>query len=178
MTTSLNWPRPVRILHWLSAALVIGCLLAVWGHEFYPKGNPTRTMLMQLHFLAGGLIGLLVLVRIGVRMSASAPKHPMPSWMAKMASLAHVALYASLVALPVAGYVAVSGKGAPLDILGLFEMPPLPVSKELAGFAKESHEVLGNLLVFMLFLHIGAAAMHARMLGDKVLAGMLGRADD
>lgn len=171
-----NWSPVSRAQHWLTAILVVVCVGAVWGHEAFDRSNPLRGQLMQLHFLMGGTLGLLTVLRLVSRLLLKAPEHKMSAGMAMAAKVGHMALYGLLFALPVAGYIMVSGKGAPIDLLGLITVQPLPVSKETAGTFKEIHEVLGNALVAMVGLHVAAAVYHAVVLKDKVLQSMVGRA--
>lgn len=171
-----NWSPLSRAQHWLAAVFVVMCVCAVWGHEAFDRSSPLRGQLMQLHFLLGGFLGLLTVVRLGTRLLVKAPKHEMAPGIAFAAKVGHLALYGLLLALPIAGYLTVSGKGVPIDLLGLVTLQPLPVSKEAAVLFKEVHEVLGNALVAMVGLHVAAAVYHALILKDKVLHSMLGRA--
>jgi len=172
----LNWPPLVRIQHWLTVLLMVLCIGAVWSHEAFDKSNPLRAQLMQLHFLLGGLIGLLILPRFLTRAFVRGPLHAMPPLVALLAKAGHLAIYLLIVLLPICGYVAVSGKGLPIDLLGLLEIPPLPVSTQVAKLVKELHEWFGNAMVALVALHVAGAIFHAVVLKDKVLHAMLGRA--
>lgn len=174
----LNWPPLVRIQHWLTVLLMLLCIGAVWSHEAFDKSNPLRAQLMQIHFLLGALIGLLTLPRLLTRALVKGPVHAMPPLVASLAKAGHLSLYLLMVLLPICGYVAVSGKGLPIDLLGLLELPPLPVSKEVAKGFKDLHEGLGNALIALVALHVAAAVFHAVVLKDKVLHSMVGRATD
>lgn len=173
---TLNWPPLVRIQHWLTVLLVVLCIGAVWSHEAFDKSNPLRAQLMQLHFLLGGLIGLLTVPRLLTRALVKKPVYEMSPLVALLAKAGHLGLYLLMVLLPVCGYVAASGKGLPIDLLGLLEIPALPVSKEVAKVFKELHEVLGNAMIALVVIHVAAAIFHAVVLKDKVLHSMVGRA--
>ncbi len=172
-----NWPPAIRVQHWLTVLLVVMCIGAVWSHEAFDKSNPVRAQLMQLHFLLGGSIGLLTVLRLATRGLVNGPAHSMAPVVALLAKAGHLGLYLLLVLLPVCGYVGVSGKGLPIDLLGLASIPPLPVSAETAKWVKELHEDLGNALIALLAIHVAAALFHAVVLKDRVLASMLGRVD-
>lgn len=171
-----NWNPAVRVLHWLAVLLVVGCVGAVWSHESFDKADPLRGQLMQLHFLLGGTIGLLTLLRLVTRALLPSPHHVMPPLIATLAKAGHLGLYLLLLLLPVCGYVAVSGKGLPINLLGIVELPPLGVSKDVAGVFKEIHEVLANGLIGLVCIHVAAALYHFKVLKDDVLQSMLGRA--
>lgn len=173
---SENWNWAIRWLHWLTVWVVLGCVLAVWSHEAFDKGSVGRALLMQWHFVLGGLIGLLALSRLLLRRVLSAPVHGMSPITALLARLGHGGLYALMLLLPLTGYVGASGKGLPLDLLGLWQLPPAPVGREVAHVAKEVHEALGNAFIGLLGVHVAAVAYHAIILRDKVLQSMLGRA--
>lgn len=173
---NLNWPPLVRAQHWLTVLLMIFCIGAVWSHEAFDKTNPLRGQLMQFHFLLGGAIGLLTLPRLLTRTQVKGPVHSMTPLIALLAKAGHLSLYLLMVLLPICGYVAVSGKGLPINLLGLVDIPPLPVSKEMAKAFKEVHEGLGNALIGLVALHIAAALFHAVVLKDKVLHSMVGKA--
>ncbi len=174
---SNNWNPAIRAQHWLTVLLMIVCIGAVWGHEAFDKTDPLRAQLMQLHFLLGGAIGLLTLPRLATRAFIQGPNHATTPMLALLAKLGHLGIYLLMLALPLCGYIAVSGKGLPIDLLGLIEIPALPVSKEWGKAFKELHEGLANGLIALVALHVAAAVFHAVVLKDKVLHSMLGRAD-
>lgn len=171
-----NWPPLIRALHWLAVLLMALCIGAVWSHEAFDKTDPLRAQLMQFHFLLGGVIGLLTCSRLLTRALVKDPVHSMTPVVALLAKAGHLGLYLLMVLLPICGYIAVSGKGLPINLLGLAEIPPLPVSKELAKAFKELHEGLANGLIALIALHVAAAVFHAVVLKDKVLHAMVGRA--
>ncbi|QDX80036.1 hypothetical protein B9N43_01460 [Denitratisoma sp. DHT3] len=173
-----NWPPLIRAQHWLTVLLMVLCIGAVWSHEAFDKADPLRARLMQFHFLLGGTIGLLTLPRLLTRAFVKAPVHPMAAAVALLAKAGHLGLYLLMILLPVCGYIAVSGKGLPIDLLGLVDIPPLPVSKDTAKAFKELHEGLANGLIALVALHVAAAIFHAVALKDKVLHSMMGRADE
>lgn len=173
-----NWPPLLRALHWLTALLIILCISAVWSHEAFDKTNPVRAQLMQIHFLLGGVIGLLTLSRLLTRALVKGPVHSMTPVVALLAKAGHLGLYLLMLLLPICGYVAVSGKGLPINLLDWVNIPPLPVSNEVAKGFKELHENLGNALIALVAIHVAAALFHALVLKDKVLHAMLGRATD
>ena len=175
---NLNWPPLIRAQHWLTVLLMILCISAVWSHEAFDKSDPLRGQLMQLHFLLGGIIGLLTLPRLLTRALVKGPVFPMSPVVALLAKAGHLGPYLLMILLPICGYVAVSGKGLPIALLGLADIPPLPVSNEVAKVFKELHETLGNVLIAFVALHVAAALFHALVLKDKVLHSMVGRANN
>lgn len=173
-----NWSPLIRAQHWLAVLLMILCIGAVWSHEAFDKSNPLRGQLMQLHFLLGGAIGLLTLPRLLTRVLVTSPAHSMTPVVALLSKAGHLGLYLLMVLLPICGYMAVSGKAQPINLLGWVDIPPLPVSQEIAKVFKELHEGLANALIALVALHVAAALFHALVLKDKVLHAMVGRAGE
>ena len=167
-----TWNVSMRTMHWLFVVLVVGAIASVWGHEAFEKGSAMRTLLMQIHFGLGGLAGLLILPRIAVRLFAAEPEYDMPPAMRRLAHTAHIGLYALLIALPVLGYIGVSGKGLPIELPFGIPITPLPVTEGFAKAAREVHEGLATALLVLLGLHVAAAGFHAIVLKDGVLASM------
>lgn len=170
-----TWSPLIRVQHWLTVLLMILCVAAVWSHEAFDKTNPLRAQLMQIHFLLGGSIGLLTLFRLLTRFFIKAPVHAMPPVVALLARAGHLGLYLLMVLLPLAGYVAVSEKGLPINLLGLVELPPLPVSERVGEVFEELHEGMANVLIALVAVHVAAVVFHVVVLKDKVLDAMLGR---
>jgi len=96
------------------------------------------------------------------------------AWEKGVAHATHWTLYLLLIAMPVTGWLMVSGsdKRRPLDWFGLFDIPYLPVSKAAGGFGHEAHELLGWLMLALVVLHIAAALRHHLILRNAVLARM------
>lgn len=175
MQTNQNWPRIMRVIHWVSAVAVVGAVGAVWGHELYAKGTPQRVLLMHMHFTIGLLIAGLTLLRVVTRTRTAAPTHPMPSIVKRAATVGHIALYSALLLLPLTGYLAVASHGKPIPLLGGLQLPAITVTEEIGDLAESVHELLATVLLTALGAHLLGVLFHARILKDKVLNGMLGR---
>ena len=75
--------------------------------------------------------------------------------------------YLSIVYTPLWVEGMVSGKGNPVSLFGLVNVPALPVGADKAvnGVFHESHEVFATLLLVLLAIHVAAAFKH--MIIDK-----------
>jgi cytochrome b561 len=92
----------------------------------------------------------------------------------RAARVAHYALYALLVAVPIAGIVVQFARGDALPVFGVFEISsPWLVDRAFARSVKEVHEVLANALVIFAGLHAGAALVHHWVFRDRTLVRML-----
>ena len=162
-------------LHWLMFILLIAVYACIELREFYPKGSDPREALKAWHFTLGMLVFLLALARLASRLSGTSPAIvPEPlQWQKKLAGLAHVLLYLLMIALPLAGWLALSAAGKPIPFFGL-ELPALiGANKELGATIKEIHKTAGTLGYFLIGLHAAAALFHHYFKRDNTLARML-----
>jgi cytochrome b561 len=105
----------------------------------------------------------------------------MKAWERLAAQATHIAFYVLMFAVPLSGWAmsSTSSSGVPTLWFGLFEVPPLPgldgspEMHDLHEGAEEAHELLGNLLILLLILHVGAALKHHFWNRDDVLRRML-----
>ncbi|HLI10038.1 MAG TPA: cytochrome b [Alphaproteobacteria bacterium] len=168
-----------QALHW---AVVILVLLAwatgTFGDEL-PRGA-ARTAGLFVHISAG----LAVLAFAAMRLFWRAVDPPPPSektvlgrWAERCATLAHYALYALLIAIPIVGITIQFARGNPLPVFGLFEVgSPWSADRAFAHSLKEVHELLANGLLALAGLHAAAALIHHWVLRDRTLLRMLPRA--
>jgi len=164
---------PAVALHWLQAALVLWLLWLGWTMVELPKGAE-RSAAYGLHKSLGLVALALVLVRLAVRRRCPPPAPLATGREALLARAAHLALYALLLALPLAGFLASSYTPYAMKFFGL-ALPRLAGPDEaLNAFFKDIHFVAGRLLVALLLLHIAAAIRHAWR-GDGTLRRMLPR---
>lgn len=169
------YPPALVALHWFTALAFVAVFAAVEFHESFPKGDPTRNLLMLVHKSLGLTILLLVIVRILLRTRITAPRIvPLPpAWQTGISHLTHTALYAAMVALPLLGWLMSNAAGRPAPFFGL-ELPYLiGENKDLARTLKQAHEFIGNALYFIIGLHALAALAHHYALKDNTLSRML-----
>jgi len=164
-----------RLLHWLTAALVLVMLPVgiVIAREW---GGPLQTVLYNAHKSVGALLLILVLIRLGYRLSHPPPplSDDIPPLQRLAAQATHWALYALLILQPLLGWAGTSAYPAPVPFFGLFEMPPLvaanrALSERLLGL----HGVVGLTMAALAALHIAAALYHHFVRRDRVLLRML-----
>ncbi len=126
-------------LHWLMLVLFIAVYASINLRELFDKGSVPREALKSLHFMLGLLMLVLVAVRIALRVKYAAPgiQPAPPAWQEKSAKLAHLALYAIMIGMPLAGWLLLSAAGKPIPFFGL-ELPALiGPDKALAGQIKD-----------------------------------------
>jgi cytochrome b561 len=170
-----DYRTPARLLHWGMAVLVLATVPA--GFLMVQEGldRATQNALFIFHKNVGVLLLLLILVRLAYRATHPAPPLPpgLPGWQALAARATHVALYALLLVMPVAGYVRVKAGGFPIEALDAMGVPSLvPRSDELAQVAKAIHFYGALAIAAVILLHVGAALQHGILRKDGVFSRM------
>lgn len=162
--------------HWLTVALVVlGWALGEWGDAF-PKGQ-ARDAALFVHMSAGLAIIALVALRLAWRL-VDAPLPPEPTRFGRAGEFAsrigHLALYALLIAVTIAGIATQFARGNPLPVFGFTEiLSPWAPDRAFSRSVKEVHETLANVLIIAAALHAAAALAHHYLLRDRTLLRML-----
>jgi cytochrome b561 len=165
-------------LHWLIALAIVGMLVVGKYMHGLPDSNPDKFALYQLHKSFGISILVLTVFRIGWRLMHAVPPLPatMPVWERWAANGSHFLLYALMLGMPVSGWLRVSTDrlGIPTLWFGLFEVPHFPlVSDTITRWMHEAHELMGNMLIALLTIHVAAALKHHFWDRDNVMKRML-----
>lgn len=162
-------------LHWFTLLLIACVYAAIELREFFPKGSDIREGFKTWHFMLGLLLLVVVLVRLVVRIAGSTPPiTPAPPRLQMLAGRAvHIALYALMLGMPLAGWTILSAAGKPVPFFGL-ELPALVApDKALAGRIKDLHETAGSVGYWLIGLHAAAALFHHYLMKDDTLRRML-----
>jgi len=157
---AVRYRRVVMWIHWITALLVIVQVYIGFTFHDLPRGSEERAFLFGWHKTWGALILLLALVRLAIRLINPPPPYPSdyPKWQRFVAVWNHRLFYILLVALPLTGLAAVSGRAkdgwVPLQ-LGL-KLPAIPGIAPDNEF-HEVHETLVWVTIALLVLHVSAA---------------------
>ncbi len=160
-------------LHWLMVLLFVAAYATIELREIYPKGSAPREALKSWHFMIGLSIFALVWIRIVARIALPAPD-PLdePLWRSALAKAMHLALYALMVAMPLAGWMILSAEGDPIPFFGL-SLPALTApDPALAERVEELHELGGTIGYWLIGLHAAASLFHHYVLKDRLMARM------
>ena len=164
-----------KTLHWLMAILLFGLLaLGFYMHDL--PLSPEKLKLFSWHKWAGVTAFLLVLARLGWRITHLPPALPsgMPRIMQLAAHAGHFVLYALMIAIPLSGWLMSSAKGFQTVWFGVLPIPDLlDKNKELGDLLAVVHKGLNLLFVAVLAGHIGAALKHHFIDRDDILTRML-----
>ena len=165
MVTESSGPAAIRYrstviwIHWLTAALLVTQVIVGFYFSDLPRG-PGRMEVFAWHKTLGAVILLLAFARLGVRLVNPPPPYPQdfPRWERALAVWNHRIFYVLLIALPLTGLMAVSGRAEDGWValkfgLSLPAIPGIPKENEFG----DVHEVLVFTTLALLVLHIGAA---------------------
>ncbi|ALS98882.1 cytochrome b [Lacimicrobium alkaliphilum] len=173
--TTEKYHRASIALHWIMLLLIVAVYACIELREFYPKGSEPRELLKQWHFMLGLSVGLLVLIRLSVRLRHPAPviSPQPPAWQHRLAKVMHGLLYLLMLGMPVAGWMILSSAGKPVPFFGL-ELPALlPPNEVLAEQIEEVHETIGSAGYVLIALHALAGLFHHYFIKDNTLKRML-----
>ena len=174
--TSDRWGPVSQALHWLIVLMILGLAIAGLTMGELPK-TPKYFWVYTAHKSMGLTVLALVLVRIGWRLYAGAPKPVAgtPTWQERIASVTHWMLYGLILAMPLSGWLYDSASGLrPFRWFGLFDVPKLTAPNDaLRDASHAAHEWLFWVLVALVALHAAAAFYHHIFLRDATLNRML-----
>jgi cytochrome b561 len=172
-----------RIFHWLTAiAVSVAFILGPegFGRLMRDGVDPATRIDIVLHESLGVLVFATTLLRLlWVAFRPATPVFAMKGWMIWGSKLAHLALWALLLALPISAMLALGSEGHPLTLLGGLRMNEIPFIENsfISEFADwgDVHGFLGDAIMALAGLHAAAAIYHHAVLKDGVLASMLRR---
>lgn len=162
-------------LHWFMLLLLAGVYACIELRDFFPRGSELRTLLKTWHFMLGLSVFGLASLRLIVQLAGTAPSidpEP-PRWQQVSAKLMHVALYALMIGMPLAGWLILSAEGTPVPFFGLHLPALISENQALAELIADVHETVGTLGYFLIGAHAAAALFHHYVIGDNTLRRML-----
>lgn len=181
-----NTPRSygavARAFHWATALVVLGNIgLGLVAHRLPMDQLALKFALFSLHKTLGVAAFALGAARIlwALSQPRPVPLHPERRVETAMAETVHWVLYASLMLVPLTGWIEHAATEGYAPILWPFGqgLPMVPKSPELALTMAALHKMLAWVLMAAVALHVAGALKHAIIDRDQVLARMLtGRA--
>jgi cytochrome b561 len=167
-----GYPVRTRILHWLTAILIVTTLFVgfVMVHSIGSYAS-----LVLVHMTLGMLILSIVVVRVLNRFTHRAPKLPdTVGWFEhKLVVGSELALYALMLAQPLLGWAMVSASGNHPVIFGSLRLPRIaPFDADLYFALRQTHSLLAYALVAVIAAHASAVLWHTLTLRDGMLSRM------
>lgn len=162
-----------QLLHWGTAVAVAGAWIIGATMEDLPRGA-ARAGGLDLHATLGLVVVAAVLARLLWR--AANPRPDAGSGLMALAARAmHLALYAVMLAVPIAGLADRWARGRGVSVLfGSATLEP-PFAIPGGRFWGEVHEAAATLLLALIAIHVAAALWHQVVLRDGLLWRMLPR---
>lgn len=170
-----RYPTASIIMHWAMVLLIAAVYLCIELTDEFPKGSVEREFLKHWHFTLGLTVFVLVWLRLALRLFGTVPPiaPTPPVWQARLGSIVHVLLYVLMIAMPIGGWLILSGADKPVPFYGL-ELPHLMgPDKELAEQIGDIHGTFGNIGYFLIGLHALAGLYHHYLQRDNTLKRML-----
>jgi len=170
------WPLSLRLVHWVTAVLVIGTLvLGVYVVQFVADTG-RRYELTQVHKSIGIAVFALTVGRLCLRAVIRAPRpEPGAPMLLLAAKAAHIALYVLLLVMVSSGWMMTTTTPVrvPTVVFGLFQLPyPLAPNMAVYRIVRIVHVAAAISLAALIALHVAAALTHALFWGDRTLARM------
>ena len=164
-----------KLLHWLMAILILVMVVVGLSLPRLDPG-PLANTLYEVHKSTGIVVLALAVIRLAVRLIRGVPPltDGLPVWQQRAARASHIALYALMFAIPVAGLTATSACCPPVRLFWTVPVT-LPLAKDMA-FAESVfwlHLGLGLALVAVVAVHVAAALHHHLVRRDDTLRRML-----
>ena len=169
-----GWGTRIRGIHWVSALAVATQLLI--GFFLLGGAAMMTTPWLAAHLSLGVAILGLTVVRLVCRFMDPAGHRTEPQIFETMAALAHVGLYALLILVPLTGWLGYHPPPfrTPPHLFGAL---PMPVLAGLSPIAPRTmlkiHGLASWALLILIGLHVAAALIHAFVLKDGILRGMV-----
>jgi cytochrome b561 len=177
MTATLHerYTSTAIALHWLIALLLLGQFAFGLLLGDIPRGTPERGYYVNLHKSTGVLIGILIVLRIGWRLTHQPPPltDSTPAWQRRAARFSHFALYLCMLVLPLSGYLASNFSKHGIKFFNTVRWAPWgPDDKLLYAVLNQTHRLAALLLALMVALHLLAVAKHMLIDHDGLLLRM------
>jgi cytochrome b561 len=155
--------------------LLIAVYASIELRELFPKGTDARKAMKMWHFMLGLSVLAFAVLRVLIRLRNPTPAiiPAPPAWQEILAKVMHIALYALMLGMPLAGWLILSAEAQPIPFFGL-ELPALiGPDKALAKSIEEVHETVGLVGYYLIGLHALAGLYHHYMVKDNTLKRML-----
>ena len=178
-TDTMTYTVTARVLHWLTAIIVVAALLIGIAMDRIGEG-PVADFFYNFHRSLGALLIPIALFRFYWRFTHKPPLRCRPTFRCLQrlaAETVHAGLYllyAVIIVQPMIGWIATSAYRAPIPVFGLFNLPPIwPENRAFSEALFTTHMYIGWALCWLLAMHIGGALYHHFIRKDRILMRMV-----
>lgn len=175
-----HYDRTAVLLHWIIGIALLGETVFGFLLREVARGTPARGPLTNLHKSIGIVLGLAILARLAWRAMHLPPPLPsnVPRWQVAAARANHVAMYACMVIIPLAGYAASNFSKFGLKFFTTVILPPWgPDRPDLYAFFNGLHNVAAYILAALVVVHVLATFKHVLVDRDRPFARLSLRRD-
>lgn len=160
-------------LHWLLGLMIIvGLVMGILVVEQTPNADPAKVDILRNHMVNGMLIGVLMVLRLIVRVRTAHPPHATTgmAWADAIAPWTHWALYLLAFVMVASGFAMSFMAGLP-GIVFEGNGQALPESFDVY-WPRAVHGIAAKLLIALVVLHVVAALYHQFVKGDGLFRRM------
>ncbi len=170
-----NYNLVARGVHWVSALVIIGLFaVGLWMVDLSYYSEWYRTA-PHWHKSIGLLLAGLTLFRLFWKIVTASPKVEGAAYEVIGAKLAHLGMYAILLALFASGYLISTEDGRGIDVFTWFTVPGLgALFESQADIAGQVHFYAAWSLIIIAAVHAIAALKHHFINKDNTLRKMIG----
>jgi cytochrome b561 len=168
----LAYDRVAIALHWVMAALIVVVGTLGLLHDSWPRHS--QAFWINLHALIGLSVWVLIIVRLGWRLSHAPPAYPPELGLLtrRLAYTAHVLLYVLVLVTPIIGIVTFIWHGRAFDF-GLFKVDfGVRANRAIFHPTEDVHGYLAYVLFAIIGLHVLTALWHQFVRRDRLLQRM------
>lgn len=160
-----RYPLPMRLLHWMRAALILALIVLGWAMTSLPDSFAAKFEWMYpVHKEFGVLAFLVGTIALFVRRRSAVPPHPvgLAGWETTLSALVQYAMLALALVVPLMGYAMSSSftqsDGVPFFVLDLPEL--LPKNDRAFVVFAWAHKTLAYTLLALVTLHVLGVLKH------------------
>ena len=155
------------LFHWLMALILLATFLLGLNLE---DNFQNYDAVLMLHNSLGILIFLLAIFRVCWRWINIRPK-PLASKkiLIKLATFIHILFYVIFFVMPLSGYLLTNLQGDVVSFFGTHLPEILERNRDMKRVVHSIHDLLGNVVLAMLALHVVGALYHHYWLKDNTL---------
>ena len=168
-STESRFSSVARLIHWISAALII-ILLGSGFRAGFVTDPEVKAAVLRVHLPVAIIVLLLTVLRLVWWWRFDVKPGPVagvPAWQHRIAHWTHRTLYAVVFLLLASGIAMSIMSGLPDALFGSTPFPKLSELPPRAG-----HGIGARLLLGLVVLHAGAALYHHLFLKDQTLKRM------
>ena len=178
MTAQINkksYSLSTKLLHWLIAGHMIGLIVSGWWIVDLSFYSSWYYLAPTLHKSFGAVVFLMGLLLLLNKFRKRPPPLESHTKLEKLASkFAHLLLFASLLTIPITGYIFTTFTGQNVSIFNIFDIPAVLVTSEkIRDLAIEFHIYASYGIAVVVVAHAGGALKHHFLDRDRTLRRML-----